>query len=100
LNTIGNSCFSNCYTATTFNIQSATTIGIGCFSNCLSVTSFDLSACTNLGGSVLDNSVFFGIIGNTITLTVPTALTTCNGGLPDGDIQYLQANDTLTIITV
>lgn len=100
LNTIGNNCFSNCYIATTFNLQSATIIGIGCFSNCFSATSFDLSACTNLGGSVLDNSVFFNIIGNTITLTVPTALTTCNGGLPDGDIQYLQANDTLTIITV
>jgi hypothetical protein len=24
---------------------------------------------------------------------------TCNGGNPDGDIQYLQANNTVTIIT-
>jgi hypothetical protein len=44
--------------------------------------------------------VFDGIIGNIITLTVPLALMTCNGGNPDGDIQYLQANNTVTIITV
>jgi hypothetical protein len=24
---------------------------------------------------------------------------TCNGGNPDGDIQYLQANNTVTVIT-
>lgn len=100
LTTIGNFCFSDCNIATTFNLQLAITIGLGCFNDCTSATTFDLSSCTNLGGSVLDNSVFQNIIGNTITLTVPIALTTCNGGLPDGDIQYLQANDTVTLITV
>jgi hypothetical protein len=53
-----------------------------------------------LGASVLDNNVFATITGNNITLTVPSALMTCNGGNPDGDIQYLQANNTVTIITI
>jgi len=42
--------------------------------------------------------VFTNIAGQTITLTIPSALMTCNGGNPDGDIQYLQANNTVTII--
>ena len=60
----------------------------------------NLPMCTNLGGTVGNNSVFFGISGNNITLTVPSALMTCNSGNPDGDIQYLQANNTVTIVTV
>lgn len=40
------------------------------------------------------------ITGKTITLTVPAALMTCNGGNPDGDIAYLQANNTVTVIQV
>jgi len=44
--------------------------------------------------------VFNGITGNTITLTVPAALMTCDGGNPDGDIVYLDNNNTLTVIQV
>jgi hypothetical protein len=44
--------------------------------------------------------VFVGISGNTITLTVPVALTTCNGGFSDGDIQNLESNNTVTVVTV
>jgi hypothetical protein len=100
LTTVGNFTFFGCSNANTFNFPSLNTIGNSSFEQCFSATTFNLSSCNNLGGSVLDNNVFNSIIGNTITLTVPIALTTCNGGLPDGDIQYLQANDTLTIITV
>jgi len=44
--------------------------------------------------------VFNYINGNTIDLTIPSSLMTCNGGNPDGDIQYLQTNNTVTITTV
>jgi hypothetical protein len=43
--------------------------------------------------------MFYNISGETITLTVPSALMTCNSGNPDGDIQYLQANNTVTIFS-
>ena len=46
------------------------------------------------------SGVFTGITSNNITLTVPSALMTCNAGNPDGDIQYLQSNNTVTVITV
>lgn len=61
---------------------------------------FYLPSCTNLGDTVLNNNVFNGVTGKTITLTVFANLMTCNSGNPDGDIQYLQANNTVTVITV
>ena len=100
LTTIGNNCFGLCSSSTSFNFPLLQTIGDFAFDSCTAATSFYLPSCTNLGSSVLNNGVFNLIVGNTITLTVPIALTTCNGGLPDGDIQYLQANDTVTLITV
>jgi hypothetical protein len=56
--------------------------------------------CRNLGGSVLDDGVFTSSIGNNLILTIPASRMTCNGGSPDGDIQYLQANNTVTIVQV
>lgn len=70
---------------------------------CTSLESLNISGCTDLGGSVYDDGVFNGLnllTGLNITLTIPSALMTCNGGLPDGDIQYLQANNNVTIIEV
>jgi hypothetical protein len=66
------------------------------------LSSISIPSCTNLGSSVLDDGVFLNnnSIPNTITLTVPSALMTCNSGQPDGDIQYLQANNTVIVITV
>jgi len=61
---------------------------------------FYLPSCTNLGDTVLNNNVFNGVTGKTITLTVFASLMTCNSGNPDGDIQYLQANNTVTVVTV
>jgi hypothetical protein len=65
-----------------------------------SLTLINLPTITNLGSTVGNDNVFLDISGNTITLIVPSALMTCNSGNPDGDIQYLQANNTVTIITV
>jgi hypothetical protein len=60
-----------------------------------------IPSCASIGNTVLDNSVFSSAFGSkTITLTVPASRMTCNSGAPDGDIQYLQANNTVTIVTV
>ena len=74
------------------------TTGANEFYRCYILTSINLGACTNLGGTVASNNVFYQISGKIITLTVPHALMTCNGGNPDGDIQALQAANTVTII--
>jgi hypothetical protein len=52
------------------------------------------------GNTVGDDAVFSDILGNLILLTIPSALMTCNSGNPDGDIIYLQANNTVSITTV
>jgi len=92
--------FSYCAYLQTLDFPMVTTIGNGCFDNSAYLTSINIPSCINLGNTTGDNAVFNGIVGQTITLTVPAALMTCNGGLPDGDIQYLQANNTVTIIEV
>jgi hypothetical protein len=99
LTTAGGGCFSTCESVTTFDLPSLTTAGQSCFYSCISVTTFDLPSCTNLGGTTGDNFVFDSILGNTITLTIPASRMTCDSGNPDGDIQYLQANNTVTVIT-
>jgi len=70
------------------------------FSGCVSLISIEIPSCISLGSTIGDNSVFFEISGQTISLTIPSALMTVNGGNPDGDIQYLVANNTVTITTV
>jgi uncharacterized protein (TIGR02145 family) len=93
----GNDCFNgNTYTPI-FDFPSLVTIGDGCFNDCLAATTFDLPVCIDLGTTHLDNAVFLRIDSNTITLTVPAVLMTCNGGAPDGDITYLIANNTVTV---
>lgn len=99
--TVGSSAFYGCSSLTNINfLPLATSIGNQCFTYCTSLTNIEFPSCTNLGNSVLDNQVFQFITGKTITLKVPTALMTCNAGNPDGDIQTLQANNTVTVITV
>jgi hypothetical protein len=96
----GEQCFQNCSSATTFNLPLAQQIGNQCFKSCTSATLFNLPSVINLGETVGDDSVFNGIIGNTISLTILPTLMTCNAGEPDGDIQYLQANNTVMITLV
>lgn len=96
--------FYGCETLTSITLpQSVTNVGKYCFQACYALTDIDLGGCVTLGGSpnTLDTygSVFDGIAGNTITLTVRASLMTNNGGSPDADIQYLQANNTVTIVT-
>ncbi len=77
-----------------------TYMGDGCLYACDDIETIYTPSLLDLGSTVGDDSVFFLIIGQTITLTIPAALMTCNAGEPDGDIQYLQANNTVTIVTV
>ena len=93
-------CFQNCTSATSFNLPLAQQIGNQCFKSCTSATLFNLPVVTNLGDTVEDDSVFATITGNTISLTIPSALMTCNSGQPDGDIVYLQDNNDVTITLV
>ena len=87
-------------TSTTVILPAVLTINSGCFDTCFSLIILNISSCTNLGPTVGNDNVFQYIAGNTITLTVPSALTTCNSGSFDGDIQYLIDNNTVTIVTV
>lgn len=100
LTTTGVYCFSDCYRLPTISLPSVVSVGNNAFSDCSSLTSISLPVCTSLGTTVSNNNVFSGISGNTIALTVPAALMTCNAGDPDGDIQYLQANNTVTGLPV
>jgi len=95
----GDGCFEYCSLVNSlfFYLQ---TVGSRCFYQCTGATDINLSNCTQLGLTHGDDLVFYGITGNTIILTIPAALMTCNLGGPDGDIAYLQANNTVTIITV
>jgi len=97
LETTGMGCFDRCSSVSIFNFPLLTTVGHSCFTFCTSATVFNLASCVDLGTSVGYDYVFSYISGQTIALTVPTALMTCNGGDPDGDIQDLQANNTVTI---
>jgi hypothetical protein len=100
LETVGMYAFAGATTLTTISLPNTITFSNGVFGYCTSLTTISLPSCINLGPTVGDNGTFTDITGNTITLTIPTALMTCNSGNPDGDIAYLQANNTVTIITV
>lgn len=97
---IGSYSFQGCTAMTSFSFPLVTSIGEYAFWWCTSATSFNFPLCTNLGGTIIDDGVFLAISTNTITLTIPIALMTCLFGNPDGDIQYLQGNNTVTIVTV
>lgn len=92
--------FDGCTNIQTINYYKATEIRNGAHYDNLSLTTINIAKCISLGNDVDYTSVFANCVGNTITLTIPAALMTCNGGNPDGDIQYLQANNTITIIQI
>ena len=100
LTSVGDSCFASCTDAESFDFPLLTTIGPNAFESCTSVVTINIPSCTALGLTVGNDNVFLSIVGNTITLTVPTALATVNAGNPDGDIATLAANNTETIVYV
>lgn len=100
LQTAGNNAFFSNLLVERFDFPFLASIGDYGFGGCLALNYLNLSSCTTLGTSVLDNFVFQAIWNNIITLTIPSALMTCNTGNPDGDIVYLQTYNTVIIITV
>lgn len=97
--TVGDSCFKGCTSLSDVNLFFALTVGDNAFENTI-LTTCSLASCTSLGSTVGDNSVFLGVIGQIVGLTVPIALQTIDAGNPDGDIVYLAANNTETITYV
>jgi hypothetical protein len=86
------------------NISSATTVGDEAFKKCGNLSSLDASSLINLGvtntcASNKFNNVFEGINNNKITIKIPVALTTCNGGFNQKDLQKLINDNVVTIIT-
>lgn len=100
LRVAGSQCFNGLSVNSVFNFPSLLSCGDNCFASCIAATNFYLPLCADIGSTTGYNEVFMGITGQTITLTIPAALMTCNGGAPDGDIQWLQSNNTVTIVTV
>lgn len=95
------SAFGNCTQFTSLNAPSCTDVSTLSFNTCTALQSVNIPACTNLGGSVLDDSVFGAITGQSVTLTIDSSRATCNAGGPDGDIAaLLTANPSSTIIYV
>lgn len=92
--------FKDCVNLFVFDYPNVIGVGSGAFQGCINATTFNLPSATFMGGNQFDNLVFDGIIGQTITITIPSILMTNNGGLPDGDIQYLIDNNTVTVIQV
>lgn len=101
---IGEGAFSNCLNLSVVNISSAQNLGDLVFKESPSLTSLDMSSVTTLGQSHtcadnVSNDVFSGIVGQTITVKLPIALTTCNSGNPQLDLQDLISSNTVTLIT-
>jgi hypothetical protein len=82
------------------NLPAATSIDDFSFRLCDALTTILLPSVTSLGTTTGNNNVFTSISGNTINLTIPSALMTCNAGNPDGDIVALQGANTVTITQV
>ena len=97
LESIGEECYHNCSGLSNPNFSSVKTIGDYAFAHCSAFVDLNFPALENLGTTVANNNVFWPKYGLDITLTIPTSLMTCNGGNPDGDIQYLIDNNTVTI---
>ena len=89
--------FYNCSSLGTVNLPAVTEIAVFVFGNCISLNTVNLNSVTNLGGTPGDDNVFNGVTGLTLTLTVPVAQGTIDGGDPDGDIVYLNGNNVLAI---
>jgi hypothetical protein len=120
-----NGCFVNCSNLISVNLQAITTVGTFTFGSCSSLTTVilpsllgfgnttfvncnvlvnmtlsSLGAIGGMGGTIFNDFAFY-VTASVINLTIPIGLMTCNAGNPDGDIQWLQANNvTVNITTV
>lgn len=98
ITSLGKYTFQNCTSLGSVEINAVSSIGDGAFAGCTNLYSIKMKFCEYLGSTTGDNGVFAGITGNSITLYIQQDLFTVNGGLPDGDLTYLQSNNTLNVI--
>jgi len=64
--------------------------------NCTSATNFNLPSLDSFGMVTTDEDVFSNIIGQTIIVTAKTIHQISNGGNLEGDLAYLDSNNTVT----
>jgi len=118
-NQIGNNIFRACPVLQSFIGDSITDAGTGLLSNnpvlgnisipnivnlgseSLSnspniIFDFNFENVDNFGSNVFQNNCFIGIIGRTITVTAKTIHQISNGGNLEGDLAYLDSNNTVT----
>lgn len=77
-------------------------VGTGSMSGCINLVQFVTAVGFNtasIGGNPAADNVFSGITGNAMNITIPSQLMTCDGGNPDGDIDYLITANTVTVNT-
>ncbi len=94
---VNNYAFENCTDLTDVALDRAISIGDGAFAGCTKLNNIRINFCEYLGSTTGDNGVFTGITGKSITLFIQQELFTVNGGFPDGDLAYLQSNNTLNV---
>lgn len=92
--------FQGCNSLTSVSFPNATTIGASCFEASTAIVNVNIPSCVSLGSGPSDYSVFFDIVGNTMTVTINSVLTTIYSGNMHNSIQYLQASDTVTLTIV
>jgi len=99
--TVSGNQFSLCTNATYINLPNCGFIyGSSVFVNCTAVTSINIPNVGQIGDSVGNDFIFQGIIGNTIAITAETSLQTINAGGLEGDLAYLNTNNTVTFTWV
>lgn len=100
--TLGNQCFY-AIKVESYYFPLVTAVGDGVWNSCW-VTEIYIPTCANLGTTTGNNYEFYYLnythTYHDVTLTIPAALMTCNGGAPDGDITYFQGLGTLNPIVV
>jgi len=85
-------CFRGCTKVTTFDFPLLTLAQSSCFRGNTSGTTYNLPSLQYLGNTTGNDSVFGEITGKAITITIPPSLAS------DGDITYLETNNTVTRI--
>lgn len=78
-------------------------IASDCFLGCNNLINFSVAAQFDtmlIGETTGDDGIFGDVTGNTMSITIPQGLMDSNGiGLPDGDIEFLISNNTVTVNT-
>jgi hypothetical protein len=90
---IGLRAFKGNSSTVAFHFPNVTTVGDQAFAGCKAMTEMYLNSVTSLGTTTGDDLVFTDITSQSIVITIPLAIQS------DGDVTYLDNNNTLTIIT-